>query len=53
MARKLELDLVAKSNADVVLNRVQKAANNFGAELTKKFMGAFGAMALLDRGLLW
>lgn len=51
MARKLELDLVAKSNADVVLNRVRKAADNFGADLTKKFMGAFGAMALLDRGL--
>jgi hypothetical protein len=51
MARKLELDLVAKSNADVVLNRVKTAANNFGADLTKKFMGAFGAMALLDRGL--
>jgi hypothetical protein len=51
MARKLELDLVAKSNADVVLNRVKTAANNFGADLTKKFMGAFGAMALLDKGL--
>jgi hypothetical protein len=51
MARKLELDLVAKSNADVVLNRVKTAANNFGADLAKKFTSAFGAMALLDRGL--
>ena len=51
MARKLELDLVAKSNADVVLNRVKTAANNFGTDLIKKFTAAFGAMALLDKGL--
>lgn len=49
MARKLELDLVAKSNADVVLNRVRKAADNFGADLVKKFTAAFGAMALFDK----
>ena len=51
MARKLELDLVAKSNADVVLNRVQKAANNFSTGLVSKFAGAFGAMALFDKAL--
>jgi hypothetical protein len=51
MARKLELDLVAKSNADVVLNRVQKASENFAADLTKRFTSAFGAMALFDKGL--
>ena len=51
MARKLELELVAKSNADVVMNRVRTAANNFGSDLAKKFTSAFGAMALLDRGL--
>lgn len=52
MARKLELDLVAKSNADVVLNRVRKAADNFGSDLVKKFTAAFGAMALFDKGLM-
>ena len=51
MARKLELDLVAKSNADVVLNRVKHAANDFANELTKKLTSAFGAMALVDKGL--
>lgn len=51
MARKLELDLVAKSNADVVLNRAKTAANNFANGLASKFTAAFGAMALLDRGL--
>jgi hypothetical protein len=49
MARKLELDLVAKSNADVVLNRVNKAASNFSANLISKFTAAFGAMALFDK----
>lgn len=51
MARKLELDLVAKSNADVVLNRAKTAANNFANSLASKFTAAFGAMALLDKGL--
>jgi hypothetical protein len=51
MARKLELDLVAKSNADVVLNRVRKAADNFGAGLVSRLTGAFGAMALFDKAL--
>lgn len=51
MARKLELDLVAKSNADVVFNRVKTAANNFANSLASKFTAAFGAMALLDKGL--
>jgi hypothetical protein len=51
MARKLELELQAKSNADVVLNRVQKASENFASDLTKRFTSAFGAMALLDKGL--
>ena len=49
MARKLELDLVAKSNADVVLNRVKKAADNFSTNLVSKFTAAFGAMALFDK----
>ena len=51
MARKLELDLVAKSNADVVLNRAKTAANNFASNLAGKFTAALGAAALLDRGL--
>ena len=51
MARKLELELQAKSNADVVLNRVQKATQNFADDLTKRFTSAFGAMALLDKGM--
>ena len=51
MARKLEMELVAKSNADVVLNRVQKAADNFSTQLVSKFTGAFGAMALFDKAL--
>jgi len=51
MARKLELDLVAKSNADVVLNRAKTAANNFATSLAGKFTAALGAAALLDRGL--
>lgn len=51
MARKLELELQAKSNADVVLNRVAKASENFAADLTKRFTSAFGAMALFDKGL--
>lgn len=49
MARKLELELQAKSNADVVLNRVQKASQNFASNLTSKLTGAFGAMALFDK----
>jgi hypothetical protein len=51
MARKLELDLVAKSNADVVLNRAKTAANNFATSLAGKFTSALGAAALLDKGL--
>lgn len=51
MARKLELDLVAKSNADVVLNRAKTAANNFANGLASKFTAALGAAALLDKGL--
>jgi hypothetical protein len=51
MARKLELELQAKSNADVVFNRIQKASENFGSDLAKRFTSAFGAMALVDRGL--
>jgi hypothetical protein len=51
MARKLELDLVAKSNADVIFNRIQKASENFGSDLAKRFTSAFGAMALVDKGL--
>lgn len=51
MARKLELDLVAKSNADVVLNRAKTAANSFATSLASKFTAALGAAALLDRGL--
>ena len=51
MARKLELELQAKSNADVVLNRVKKASENFASDLTKRFTTAFGAMALFDKGL--
>lgn len=49
MARKLEMELVAKSNADVVLNRAAKAAENFGADLAKRLTANFGAMALLDK----
>lgn len=45
------MELVAKSNADVVLNRAAKAAENFGADLTKRLTSAFGAMALVDKGL--
>lgn len=51
MARKLELELQAKSNADVVLNRVQRASQNFASDLTKRFTAAFGAMALFDKGV--
>jgi len=51
MARKLELDLVAKSNADVVLNRAKTAANSFATSLASKFTAALGAAALLDKGL--
>jgi len=51
MARKLELDLVAKSNADVIFNRVKKASENFAEDLTKRFTSSFGAMALLDKGV--
>ena len=51
MARKLELELQAKSNADVVFNRIQKASENFGSDLAKRFTSAFGAMALVDKGL--
>lgn len=49
MARKLEMELVAKSNAEVVLNRAAKAAENFGADLAKRLTANFGAMALLDK----
>jgi hypothetical protein len=49
MARKLEMELVAKSNAEVVLNRAAKASENFAADLTKRFTAAFGAMALFDK----
>lgn len=49
MARKLELELQAKSNADVVLNRVKKASENFASGLVSKFTAAFGAMALFDK----
>ena len=51
MARKLELELQAKSNADVIFNRVQKAADNFGSQLVTKMTGAFGVMALFDKAL--
>ena len=51
MARKLELELQAKSNADVIFNRVQKASENFASDLAKRFTSAFGAMALVDKGL--
>jgi len=51
MARKLELDLVAKSNAEVVLNRAKAAANGFADDLVKRMTASFGAMALLDKGL--
>lgn len=51
MARKLELELEAKSNADVIFNRIQKASENFTADLTKRFTTAFGAMGLFDKGL--
>lgn len=49
MARKLEMELVAKSNADVVLNRAAKAAENFAGDLTKRLTANFGAMALMDK----
>lgn len=43
------MELVAKSNADVVLNRAAKASENFANDLAKRFTGMFGAMALFDK----
>lgn len=43
------MELVAKSNADVVLNRIAKASENFGSDLAKRFTQNFGAMALVDK----
>lgn len=51
MARKLEVELNAKSNADVVFGRAQRAASKFAGEIGNRIMGAVAPIALIDKGL--
>ena len=51
MARKLEVELNAKSNADVVFGRAQRAASKFAGEIGSRIMGAVAPIALIDKGL--
>jgi hypothetical protein len=51
MARKLEVELNAKSNADVVFGRAGRAANKFAGDVSARIMGAVAPMMLLDKGL--
>ena len=51
MARKLEVELNAKSNADVVFGRAGRAANKFAGDVSSRIMGAVAPMVLLDKGL--
>jgi len=51
MARKLEVELNAKSNADVVFGRAGRAANKFAGDIASRVMGAVAPMVLLDKGI--
>ena len=51
MARKLEVELNAKSNADVVFGRAQRAASKFAGEIGSRIMGAVAPMVLFDKGM--
>jgi len=51
MARKLEVELNAKSNADVVFGRAGRAANKFAGDVSARIMGAVAPMVLLDKGI--
>ena len=51
MARKLEVELNAKSNADVVFGRAQRAASKFAGEIGNRVMGAVAPMVLFDKGM--
>ena len=51
MARKLEVELNAKSNADVVFGRAQRAASKFAGEIGNRIMGAVAPMVLFDKGM--
>ncbi len=51
MARKLEVELNAKSNADVVFGRAQRAASKFAGEIGQRVMGAVAPMILFDKGM--
>jgi len=51
MARKLEVELNAKSNADVVFGRAQRAASKFAGEIGQRVMGAIAPMVLFDKGM--
>lgn len=51
MARKLEVELNAKSNADVVFGRAQRAASKFAGEIGQRIMGAVAPMVLFDKGM--
>lgn len=51
MARKLEVELNAKSNADVVFGRAQRAASKFAGEIGQRVMGAVAPMVLFDKGM--
>lgn len=49
MARKLEVELNAKSNADVVFGRAQRAASKFAGEVGQRVMGAVAPMIIFDK----
>lgn len=49
MARKLEVELNAKSNADVVFGRAQRAASKFAGEVGQRVMGAVAPMIVFDK----
>lgn len=51
MARKLEVELNAKSNADVIFGRAQRAASKFAGEIGQRIMGAVTPMVLFDKGM--
>jgi hypothetical protein len=51
MARKLEVELNAKSNADVIFGRAQRAASKFAGEIGQRIMGAVAPMVLFDKGM--
>jgi hypothetical protein len=51
MARKLEVELNAKSNADVVFGRAQRAASKFAGEIGQRVMGAVAPMILFDKSM--